>query len=153
MQPARLKFGLLAGACLLVLGACGGEVEDTRPGQPVKTRQVAFKEMLRVFEPMGKMLRTDRYEADKFAALAAELLQKQEAPWSHFGPDTNYPPTKAKAEVWQQPAKFEEEKQAFFKATAALDKAAKSRVKADVQQAYDKTYEACKSCHRTFKEK
>lgn len=59
------------------LAACNPVVEDTRPGQPVKTRQVAFKEMLKVFEPMGTMLRTDRYQPEKFAALAAELMTKR----------------------------------------------------------------------------
>ena len=39
-----------------LLTACG-EPQDTRPGQPVKTRQDAFAALLRSFEPMGKMLK------------------------------------------------------------------------------------------------
>jgi uncharacterized protein YceK len=45
-------------AVLVGLSGCNAHVEDTRPGQPVKTRQVAFQEILKVFEPMGVMLRT-----------------------------------------------------------------------------------------------
>ena len=103
-----VAVGLLA--ALSILGACSSAVEDTRPGQPVKTRQQAFKDMIKVFEPMGVMLREGRYEADKFAALADKLLAKRDAPWSHFGPDTHYPPTKATPEVWKQPEQFEKDK-------------------------------------------
>ncbi len=63
-----------------LLTACAGPVEDTLPGQPIKHRQEAFKEILRSFEPMGTMLRTQRYEADAFSAMANQLYQHHEAP-------------------------------------------------------------------------
>lgn len=135
------------------LAACNPVVEDTRPGQPVKTRQVAFKEMLKVFEPMGTMLRTDRYQPEKFAALAAELMTKRDAPWRHFAADTHYPPTKAKAEVWSQAEPFERERQAFMAATDELLVAAQSKDAVVAQKAYFKVYDVCQSCHKRFKEK
>jgi cytochrome c556 len=143
--------GLLA--LLATLGACGNTVEDTRPGQPVKTRQTAFKEMLRVFEPMGTMLRDGRYDATKFSALAEDLKQKREAPWSHFGAGTFYPPTKAKADVWAQPELFERDRQAFFDATDALFVAALTRQLETVEKAYFAAYDTCQGCHKRFKEK
>lgn len=135
------------------LAACGRPVEDTRPGQPVKTRQTAFKEMLRVFEPMGTMLRTDQYAPEKFAQYAQELMAKRDAPWNHFGPDTLYPPTKAKAEVWSEAERFEREKQAFLQATDELLAAAQTQRQAEAGKAYAKVYDLCQSCHRHFKEK
>ena len=143
--------GLLA--LLATLGACSNVVEDTRPGQPVKTRQTAFKEMLRVFEPMGTMLRDGRYDANKFAALAEDLKQKREAPWPHFGADTFYPPTKAKADVWAQPELFERDRKAFFDATDALFVAALTRQLGTVEKAYFAAYDTCQGCHKRFKEK
>ncbi|WP_205754877.1 cytochrome c [Azoarcus sp. DD4] len=137
----------------LSLAACGGAVEDTRPGQPVKHRQDAFKAILRVFEPMGVMLRDGKYQADKFASLAGELVAKREAPWGHFGADTNYPPTKAKAAVWSDAAAFERERQGFFAATDALMAAAQTRDPVQAKAAYDKVYGSCKSCHDGFKQK
>jgi cytochrome c556 len=59
-QSFRFRLFLLSTVALLA--ACG-EVEDTRPGQPVKTRQTAFKEIVKAFEPMGVMLRENRYDA------------------------------------------------------------------------------------------
>jgi cytochrome c556 len=86
---------------------------------------MAFKQIVKAFEPMGVMLRKDRYDADKFLPLAEALIAKREEPWSHFGADTNYPPTKATPEVWKQPEVFEKNKQAFISATDALLAAAK----------------------------
>lgn len=139
-------------AALFVLAACG-EIEDTRPGQPVKQRQTAFKEIIKVFEPMGTMLRTNRYDADKFARLTDELVARRDAPWPHFGADTNYPPTKAKAEVWSKAAEFEQERKAFIEATDELRTAVQGKQQALIEAAYKKTYERCQSCHKGFKEK
>ena len=134
------------------LAGCG-EVEDTRPGQPVKQRQMAFKEIVKTFEPMGVILRKDRYEADKFLPMAEALIAKRDGPWSHFGADTNYPPTKATPEVWKQPEEFAKNKQTFIAATDALLAAAQSKDKAAVEKTYDAVHEACKTCHKQFKER
>lgn len=149
---ARIITALCA-LVLLGLTACSKEPEDTRPGQPVKTRQTAFKEILKVFEPMGTLLRTGQYQADRFAVMATELMQKRDAPWSHFAADTFYPPTKAKAEVWSQAEAFERERLVFFKATDQLLIAANAKQQAEVKQAYTKVYDSCQSCHKQFKNK
>lgn len=134
----------------LLLAACG-EPEDTRPGQPVKTRQIAFKEIIKAYEPMGVMLRTDRFEADKFLRLANELNTRKDGPWAHFAADTNYPPTKATAEVWSQTADFEQERDAFLKKVEVLQKAAESKDRKQVEAPYQAVYDSCQSCHRTYK--
>ena len=95
-KPLPTGLVLLSAA---LLTACG-EPEDTRPGQPVKQRQTAFKDIIKSFEPMGVMLRKGTYDAERIEKFTAELIAKRDLPWSHFGPDTNYPPTKATAEVW-----------------------------------------------------
>lgn len=136
----------------ILLAACG-DAEDTRPGQPVKHRQQAFKELIRHFEPMGKMLRDQRYDADKFQALAEELAGRRDAPWTYFGPETNYPPSKSKAEVWSQPGEFDAARQAFIAASDRLLAAARSKDKAGVEKSYQETYDACQGCHRRFRER
>jgi len=148
----QIKF-ILPIALAIGLSACSKPVEDTRPGQPVKTRQTAFKEMLRVFEPMGTMLRDGKYVAGKFEFLAAELITKRDGPWGHFGPDTNYPPTKARPEVWTKQTEFEKAREGFFKSTDALLIAAQSKELKNVTDAYSKVYDHCQSCHQEFKKK
>lgn len=148
----HFKFPLFFLLTVATLAGCG-EVEDTRPGQPVKHRQVAFKEIVKTFEPMGVMLRKGTYDADKFLPMAEALLAKRDGPWEHFGADTNYPPTKATPEVWKQPEEFEKNKKAFITATDALLVAAQSKDKAQVEKTYDAVHEACKTCHKQFKER
>ena len=135
-----------------LLAACG-EPEDTRPGQPVKTRQEAFKALLRAYEPMTKMVKEDRYDPEEFVAMTAVLMARRDAPWSHFGPDTNYPPSKAKPRVWQETAAFEQAKNDFLVATDALNAAAQSRDKTRVEEVYGRVYDTCKSCHDNFRER
>ena len=136
----------------LTLAACG-EVEDTRPGQPVKTRQQAFKEIVKTFEPMGVMLRKNQYDADKFIVLADALKARRDAPWAHFGPDTNYPPSKATPAVWSQTEEFEKGHQSFIATTDALVEAAKSKDVARITAAYGKVHDTCQTCHKTFKDR
>lgn len=152
-MTTMLKITLFALSTVALLAGCNGEVEDTRPGQPVKTRQMAFKEIVRTFEPMGVMLRNDRYEADKFTTLVEQLIAKRDGPWSHFGADTNYPPTKATPAVWTQAEKFEQLHQAFIKATDELALAAKARKKEAVEAPYKRVHDTCHDCHETFKKR
>ncbi|MFN4325487.1 MAG: c-type cytochrome [Azonexus sp.] len=142
--------GLLLLSTAALLAACG-EPEDTHPGQPVKQRQQAFKEIIKSFEPMGVMLRKGSYEPDRFLAFAEKLHAARDLPWRHFGPDTHYPPSKARAELWQQQEQFEADKQAFLQASEALLAAAQSKDKARIQPAYDAVHESCKACHDRFK--
>ena len=135
----------------VALAGCG-EPQDTRPGQPVAHRRSAFKEILRVYEPMGVMLRDDEYDAKKFKAAADKLLTLRETPWEYFAPDTLYPPSHAKAEVWSEAAKFAAARKAFIDATDKLAAVAgPSTDRQRVQAAYDAVEEACSDCHKAFK--
>lgn len=135
----------------LTLAACSSEIPDTHPEQPVTKRQQAFKAMLRCFEPMGTMLKDRRYDPDAFARLANELASLRERPWSHFGPDTNYPPTKALPAVWEKPADFEQRRTSFIEASDRLIAAATARNEADARSAYAEVQDSCKACHRDFR--
>jgi cytochrome c556 len=148
-----MKITLAMLSTAAVLAGCAGEVADDRPGQPVKTHQTAFQETPLSYEPMGVMLRENRYNADKFLALAQEVAGKRDAPWRHFGPDTNYPPTKATPAVWEQPERFERDRAAFMSAVDALLVAAQTRDRKQVEAPYQAVYDACQACHRTFKKR
>ncbi|MDR2091883.1 MAG: cytochrome c [Azoarcus sp.] len=145
LRPATFPLILLAA---LSFTACNPEIEDDRPGQPVKHRREAFKALLRATEPFGRMLDEGQYSTQRLAALKGALVQVREEPWNYYGPDTNYPPSKSRPEVWSQPEKFEAERQRFFTATDAL-LAADSE--AAVRAAYDETRATCKSCHDAFR--
>ncbi|MDR1889514.1 MAG: cytochrome c [Zoogloeaceae bacterium] len=144
------KTPLLLVALLLCLVACG-EVEDTRPGQPVARRQQAFKDILRSFEPMGIQLRTNQYKAESFLAHARQLAAVKDAPWAHFGADTQYPPSKSDDRLWQEMEHFTTERDKFLQAVDALQVAAESRSVEAARAAYAPVQESCRSCHKRYK--
>ncbi|MDR1424136.1 MAG: cytochrome c [Azoarcus sp.] len=132
----------------LSLAACNPEIEDDRPGQPVKHRKEAFRALLRATEPIGMMLNKEQYSAERLAALNEALAKTREEPWNYYGSDTNYPPSKSRPEVWSQPEKFEAERQRFIAATDALLAAGSAEA---ARAAYDETRASCKSCHDGFR--
>lgn len=137
---------------VLLLSACVAEPEDTRPGQPVAHRRAAFKSILKAFEPMGVMLRDNKYDARRFQMQADQLLGLRNGPWEYFAPDTLYPPSKSKPEVWSQAEKFATAKQAFLDATEKLGTVAASTTDAtEVAKAYKAVEQTCRSCHDDFK--
>lgn len=149
-SPLLRRLLLISLPCLLI--ACG-EVEDTRPGQPVKQRQQAFKAMLRAFEPLGTMLRDKRYNAEAFAKGTQELAALRDAPWPHFGLDTQYPPSKSKNAVWDKPAEFAQAREAFALAVDGLATAVAGAQRPAIEVAYQKVYETCQGCHKQFRER
>ncbi|THF62317.1 cytochrome c [Pseudothauera nasutitermitis] len=150
-RPRTLPHRLLPPALLATLLAACGPVEDTRPGQPVKHRQEAFKEILRDFEPMGVMLREGDYRAEAFAPHAERLLALSERPWGYFGPDTDYPPSRSKGIVWSRPDDFERERQRFLLAVERLAEAAAAHDEARARETYQAVYDSCRDCHREFR--
>jgi cytochrome c556 len=136
------------------VAACGGEAKDDRPGQPVAHRRAAFKELLKAFEPVGVMMREGPYKPEKFKQLADGVMAQRDAPWQYFLPDTLYPPSKAKPEVWSDAAGFAADKKAFFEATDKLAAAAKAPAdEAAARAAFEAVESSCRNCHKAYKER
>lgn len=138
----------------LALTACSKEAQDTHPNQPVTKRKAIFKQMMRTLEPMGMVVRErEKYENQEFLVSAQKLKQLATEPWVYFTPDSNYPPTRAKAEVWQKPAVFAQARQKLKETTEQLVKAAESGDMVQIRPALKNVEESCKSCHQQFRGK
>ncbi len=149
-RPTAIRTLVLALPAALLL-ACSAEPPDTHPDKPVTQRRDAFKTMLRSTEPMGTMLKDRRFDADKFASLADQLAAVRETPWKHFGPDTNYPPTKALPAVWEKADAFERRRSEFITATDQLLAAAAARSEEQARSAVAALQDSCKACHKDFR--
>ncbi|MDR1854858.1 MAG: cytochrome c [Azoarcus sp.] len=149
MQRSAVVVTLLS-TIVLTLAGCGGRVEDTRPGQPVKHRQEAFKALLRAFEPVGLMLHDGAFDAERLAKLNEALAAARDVPFGYFAPDTDYPPSKSRPEVWSQPEKWQAARQRFVAATDALKAAGDADA---AQKAYDEARASCKACHDAFRQR
>lgn len=138
----------------LTLTACSNEPQDTHPDQPVSKRKAVFKQMLRTLEPMGMVVRErENYDRQAFLSGAKELKQLATEPWAHFTPDSNYPPTRAKPEVWKNPADFTQAQKKLMESTERLLKAAENGNMAQIRPALNSVEESCKSCHQQFRGK
>lgn len=139
-------------ASTLWLGACSDQAKDTHPQQLVSKRQALFKKFTKTLEPMGLVARERKdYDKGEFQTNALALQELSSQPWALFPTDGNYPPTRAKPEVWQKPADF---KQAQDRYQSAVDQLVKVSASADmpaIRTAVNEVEKSCKSCHDSFR--
>jgi len=154
MNP--LKIALTVLLCLS-LGACFDSIKDTHPDQVLTKRRALFKQFTRTMEPIGLMANGRKeYKADEFLSLAQELDKLSTKPWGYFTADGNYPPTRAKPEVWSKPAAFQKAQEQYQVSVQALVLAAQvaaqaGKADAALQQAVDGVTAQCKACHDNFR--
>lgn len=147
----RLRLALLM-ATALALAACSEAPKDTHPEQLVSKRQALFKQFTRTLEPMGLVARDrEPYQPDALLAQALELQRLASQPWPLFRPDGNYPPTKALAVVWDEPAAFEQAQRLYITRVDSLVAAAQGGDVAVIRKAVNDVELACKSCHDRFR--
>lgn len=135
----------------LALSACGG----VDPNSPQGQRQTIFKQMLKVSEDLGGMLRGRvAFKEQRFVQGAAELDQLTRTPWQHF-PQIKEEggESRAKDEVWQRQARFQELARAMEASTAALATATLVRpLQAETLSApMQRVEDSCKACHEEFR--
>jgi cytochrome c556 len=146
---ALKKFLLLTCVCA-ILAACGG----VDPDSPLGKRQALFKEMLKVSEDLGGMLRGRiPYDEAGFIAGAAELDRLSREPWQHFPAVADDERSKANPEVWQRQEQFQKMARDLEQATAALVQAttAPPLRRAELEPAMQAVEDSCEACHKAFR--
>ncbi|OIP14960.1 MAG: cytochrome C [Comamonadaceae bacterium CG_4_9_14_3_um_filter_60_33] len=147
------KFTLITlAAAVALLSACSDRVRDTHPQQLVSKRQAIFKKFTKTLEPMGLVARDRQdYVKASFVASAEALQELASQPWQYFSADGNYPPTRAKPEVWSQPGDFKLAQDKFLAATDALVQVAGSADLPAINASVEAVQASCKSCHNKFR--
>lgn len=146
---ALKKFLLLTCVCL-TLAACG----EVDPDSPLGKRQALFKEMLRVSEDLGGMLRNRiPYDEAGFIAGAAELDRLSREPWQHFPAVADDERSKANPELWQRQEQFQKMARDLEHATAALVQAttAPPLRRSALEPAMQVVEDSCEACHKAFR--
>lgn len=135
-----------------LLAGCSDRATDTHPQKLVSQRQAVFKQFTGALEPLGLMARERQpFDAAKFKAGAAELQHLSTLPWPFFTADGNYPPTRAKTAVWDEPAAFQQAQDNYHAALAQLSVAAEAGTLAAAKPAVEAVQQACKACHDRFR--
>ena len=146
----KLSKPLLLCSVVLALAACGG----VDPNSPMGKRQALFKEMLRTSEDLGGMLRGRLpFDEARFVAGAEQLDKLSRQPWQHFPQVRDEGDSRARDEVWQRQARFQELADAQMASTRALaEAAARPPLQAKTLAPLVARVEAdCKACHREFR--
>jgi cytochrome c556 len=139
-------------AATALLGACSDRVKDTHPQQLVSKRQAIFKKFTKTLEPLGLVARDrqDYVKAD-FMASALALQELSSQPWVFFTADGNYPPTRAKPEVWSQAGEFKKAQDEYLVSVDKLVQLAGSADLPTLRASVEAVQKSCKSCHDQFR--
>jgi cytochrome c556 len=124
-----------------------------KPEDAVKYRQSALFIMSQHFGRIGAMVNGRvAYDAKAAAENAEVVADMAKLPWAGFGPGTDkVTPTKAKAEIWTEQAKFKEHNEKLVVETGKLLAAAKTNNLDNLKTAFSSTAGTCKGCHDSFR--
>jgi len=147
LLTAALAFAALGGVSLEALA-------QVKPDVLVKQRQAAMTLQGKYLGPIGAMMKGARpYDAEVVAINATFLENLARMPWDGFDASTKGEKTKAKPEVFSDPAKFKAAYELLEAETAKLGAAARAKNEAGVRAAFGGVAKACGSCHDAFREK
>jgi cytochrome c556 len=152
--PSGALAAVTAPLLVLLVGltGCSDEPKDTHPDQLVTKRREVFKQFGKTLEPMGMVARDRQtYNPREFNLSAEELNKLASQPWGYFTPDSNYPPTRAKPEVWSKPADFKAAQMQYQVTVQQLLKASQSGDLDAIRPAVENVQNSCKSCHDSFR--
>jgi len=126
-----------------------------KPEDAIQYRQSVMTVMGTHFGRLGAMAQGKvPFDAKAAQANANIVLMMSMLPFSAFGPGTDMGlNTKAKPEVWKDPAKFQAAGKEMQDQVVKLDAAAKTGNLDLIKAAFGDTAKTCKSCHDNFREK
>ena len=142
---------LMVSVCATLL-ACSGEAPDTHPDKVMTKRRAIFKQMTKTLEPIGLAAAgREPFRAPEVLAQAQQLEQLSAQPWPLFTADGNYPPTRAKPEVWSDAQGFGAAKDDYLQKVQQLTAAARTGDAEATKQAFDAVTVSCKACHKKYR--
>lgn len=146
-----LKFAALIAALTLAAPAMAQfkNAEDT-----IKYRKAVFTVMGQHFTQLGAMANGRvPFDAQKAKDAAALVMSLSQLPWVAFGAGTDLGDTKAKPEIWKEPAKFKAASDKAMGELRKLDAAAKTGNIDQIKAAFGAAGQSCKACHDDYRGK
>jgi cytochrome c556 len=140
---------LLAGAVVMAWA------QDVKPDRAIKFRQGVLQAQGWNAGIMNAMIKGEKpYNKDEFLLRATYLEELSHMAWEGFirGSDQGAP-TKAKPEIWTEPAKFTQYQVDMQAAASKLVAAAHSGDMGVIKPAFNDLGKACGNCHDDFRNK
>src|SRR5258706_15971198 len=150
-----MRTKLLAAATLTLGAAFASQaLAQAKPDVMVAQRQAAMKLQGKYLGPIGGMLKGNiPYNADIVARNATFLENLARMPWDGFDPSTQGEKSKAKPEIYKDPAKFKAAYEALEEATSKLGAAARAKDEAGVKATFRGVPEGCGNWHHQLRGK
>jgi len=149
------KLAVTLAALTAIAAAHSAFAQSAKPEDDIRYRQAAFTVMAKHFSHLGAMANGKvPFDAKAAAADADVLAVVDKLPFTAFGPGTDKGgDTKAKPEIWQKTADFNQDRDHMETEMGKLVTAAKSGNLDAIKAAFGQTAKTCKSCHDSFKQK
>jgi cytochrome c556 len=149
-------FACIAASAALVAFAAPASAQFAKPEDAIKYRQSSLSVMATHYGRIGAMV-NGRVPFDaKLAAENADIVSSMsKLPWAAFGPGTDKGsiPSRAKAEIWAEQAKFKDLSEKMVAETTKLAAAAKTGNADSLKAAFGATSASCKACHDNYQAK
>jgi cytochrome c556 len=152
MQQRALK-GLICSLTLMAMGVLAPPSPSAEPEDVIKYRQAVMKSQGGHMGAAAQILKGKvdfgsdlEYHATALAASSAGLTRL-------FPKDSDFGVTRAKEEIWTKSAEFEKASEDAEEAAKVFLAAVKSNDQSGVAKAFSDLAEACKGCHKKFREK
>lgn len=150
------KLAALATVIATLTLAMPASAQFAKPEDAIKYRQSALFVMAQNMGRLGAMAQGRvPFDAKVAAESAATVEFMSKLPWSAFadGTDKGSIPTRAKAEIWSDKAKFNGYAEKLQVETAKLNAAAKTGSLDNIKAAMGGVGGSCKACHDDFQAK
>ncbi|MCB2022040.1 MAG: cytochrome c [Rhizobacter sp.] len=151
----RLRSCAFSVALAALATALPAAAQFAKPEDAIEYRQSVMTVMGTHFGRLGAMVQGKvPFDAKAAQANANIVLVMSMLPFSAFGPGTDLGhDTKAKPDVWKDPAKFQAAGKDMQDQVVKLDAAAKTGNLDLIKAAFGDTAKTCKGCHDNFREK
>ena len=149
MSRSRFSLVVLLSAALSLPAIA--HIERSEPLQSL--RQSYFAILGMTFGPMGDMVKGDiEWNGEQFAAWASDLAAVSSVTVERgFAPGSDKGKTRAKPEIWDNKADFEEKLGNFRMQAAKLAEVAATGDRQAIAGQFRQTGGACKACHDNYK--
>ena len=149
MSKSRFSLVVLLSAALSLPAIA--HIERSEPLQSLRQSYFAIVGM--TFGPMGDMVKGDiEWNGEQFAAWASDLAAVSSVTVERgFAPGSDKGKTRARPEIWDNKADFEEKLGNFRMQAAKLAEVAATGDRQAIAGQFRETGGACKACHDNYK--
>ncbi|MCG3189878.1 MAG: Cytochrome c' [Burkholderiaceae bacterium] len=147
------RLALTVVAAGVALTSLGAAAQFQKPEDAIKYRQSVMTVMGNHLGRVAAMVQGRvPFDAKTAADNAAIVVMMSKLPWVAFGDGTDKGmPTRARPEIWKEPAKFKDLENKMMADAEKFDAAAKTGNLDNIKAALGTLGRACKSCHDDFR--